>query len=401
MFPSVMPTYNRVPLTFEKGEGAYLYDTDQHRYLDFTSGIAVNALGHCHPKLIKRLESQAHLLWHTSNIFRVAHQEALSKKLIDLTFADTVFFANSGSEAIETGLKAIRKFFNEQKQHHKNRVICFDGAFHGRTFATIAAGGQEKLLKGFEPNMGGFDHIPFGDIDAVKKTITENTAAILIEPIQGEGGINAATTAFLESLRELADKHKLLLFFDEVQSGVGRTGKLFAYQWSNIKPDILASAKGLGGGFPASACLTTKEVGQYMSAGSHGSTFGGNPMAMAVADEVLAIVSDPEFLTNVEQTGHNLKKQLQKLIEEYPELYQEVRGKGLMLGLKCLTPAPELIDALRKEGLLTVIAGQNVIRLLPPLIINQSHIEEAIRIFRKASETIREVYAKPKALSGS
>lgn len=385
MTSAVLPTYARDELAFVGGEGAYLYAEDGRRYLDFAAGIAVNALGHAHPVLVAALKEQAEKLWHTSNLYRVPGQERLARRLVDATFADTVFFGNSGVEAIECALKIARRYHYARGDGGRFRTITFEGAFHGRTFAAMAAGGQAKYLEGFEPRLDGFDQVPFGDLAAVEAAITPATAAVLIEPIQGEGGIRPATPKFLQGLRRLCDAQGLLLIFDEVQTGVGRTGKLFAYEWSGIEPDIMAIAKGIGGGFPMGACLATERAASGMVIGSHGSTFGGNPLAMAVGNAVLDVVLAPDFLPRIERVANYLRQQLAALPSEYPDVYEDVRGQGLMLGLKLKPPNTEFVRELRTRGLLAVGAGGNVVRLLPPLIVHEDHVREAMGILSEAA----------------
>jgi acetylornithine/N-succinyldiaminopimelate aminotransferase len=374
---AVLGTYARANVEFESGEGAYLVTPAGDRYLDFAAGVAVNVLGHCHPKLVSAITEQAKKVWHTSNLYRVAGQEKLAARLTEVTFADKVFFANSGAEALEASIKMARKFHSHRGDAGRYRIITFEGAFHGRTLATIAAGNQPKHVAGFGPKVEGFDQVPLGDLDAVRKAITEETAGILIEPIQGEGGIRAAGWPFLRALRELTEEHGLLLLLDEVQTGMGRTGKLFAYEWADIKPDILAVAKGLGGGFPIGACLATDEAAAGMTAGSHGSTFGGNPLAMAAANAVLDIVLEPGFLAHVQEMGLLLKQRLAEVLDRHPRVIAEIRGEGLMLGLRCNLPMADVSQMFFAEKLLTVTAGDNVIRLLPPLVITATEIKEA------------------------
>jgi acetylornithine/N-succinyldiaminopimelate aminotransferase len=374
---AVLPTYARADLEFERGEGAYLYTTGGERYLDFAAGIAVNALGHAHPHLVAALTEQAHKLWHTSNLFHIPGQERLAERLCAATFAETVFFTNSGAEALECAIKMARKHHSAAGAAERYRLITFEGAFHGRTLATIAAGGQEKLLAGFGPPVDGFDQVPLGDIEAVRAAITPETAGFLIEPIQGEGGMRHATWPFLRALRALADEHGLLLLLDEVQCGMGRTGKLFAYQHAGIAPDILAAAKGLGGGFPIGACLATTHAAHGMTAGTHGSTFGGNPLAMAVGNAVLDVMLHPDFLAHVQQIGLRLRQRLAEIGDAHPGMIEEVRGEGLMLGLKVGPPAGDVVAALRAHRLLAVGAGDNVVRLVPPLIIGEDEMREA------------------------
>ena len=378
MIAPVLPTYARADVSFERGEGAWLTSTDGKKYLDFGSGVAVNALGHAHPALVKAISEQAQKLWHVSNLYKIPEGERLAKRLIDNTFADTAFFQNSGAEAMECSIKMARKYQSVSGKPERNQIITFDGAFHGRTLATIAATGNEKYLEGFGPRMPGFVQVKFGDLEAVKKTITHETAAILIEPIQGEGGIRVPPPGFLKALRELCDQHGLLLIFDEVQTGVGRTGKLFAYEWSGVTPDIMAVAKGIGGGFPLGICLATAEAGKGMTPGTHGSTFGGNPLAMAVANAVLDQVLAPGFLDHVRQMSLFAKQRLAELKDTHKGIIAEVRGEGLLLGLKTVVPNGEFVNATMGEGLLTVAAGENVVRLLPPLIVTETEINEAI-----------------------
>ncbi len=380
-----MPTYNRADLAFERGEGAWLYTADGRRYLDFASGVAVTGLGHSHPHLVKALTEQAGKLWHSSNLYRVPGQERLAQRLVDATFADTVFFCNSGAEAVECGLKMARKFHDENGEPDRFRVITCAGAFHGRTLAAISAAGQEKLLKGFTPEVDGFDHVAFANLNELRAAIGPATAAILVEPVQGEGGMQAAPVEYLRGLRQVADEFGLLLFLDEVQCGMGRTGRLFAHEWAGIKPDIVATAKALGGGFPVGACLATERAASGMVAGSHGSTFGGNPLAMVAANATLDVMLEDGFMARVEAAGRYLKNKVEKLIGRHPRVFTELRGKGLMLGLKCAVPNLDLQAALREKGLLTVGAGENVLRLLPPLIIAEKEIDEAVGIIDAAA----------------
>lgn len=377
MIDPILPTYNRIDLVFERGEGAWLTTKDGERYLDFTAGIAVNVLGHAHPYLVAALTEQAGKLWHTSNLFRMEGGEKLAKRLIAATFAETMFFTNSGAEALECAIKMARKYQYASGQPERNRIITFEGAFHGRTLATIAAGGNAKYLEGFGPAMPGFDQVPFGDLEAVKAAITPETGAILIEPVQGEGGVRGASWQFLRDLRALCDEHGLLLVLDEVQCGVGRTGKLFAYEWAGIEPDIMAVAKGIGGGFPVGACLATEEAAKGMTAGTHGSTYGGNPLAMSVANAVLDIVLEDGFLDKVQATASRLRQRLAELKDRHPAVIAEVRGEGLLLGLRTLVPNMELVTAMREEHMLVPSAADNVVRLLPPLNIGEAEIEAA------------------------
>ena len=384
MFPALLPTYRRADIAFERGEGPYLYASDGRRYLDFAAGIAVNCLGHSHPRLLKALTDQGEKLWHTSNLYQIPEQQRLAERLVGATFADTAFFCNSGAEAVECGLKMARKYHHATGNPERYRMITFAGAFHGRTFATIAAGGQDKHLEGFGPPMDGFDKAPFGDSDALRAALSEETAAILVEPIIGEGGIISAAPEFLRELREIADEHGLLLFFDEIQCGMGRTGKLFAHEWAAVEPDIMAIGKGIGGGFPIAACLATERAAVGMTAGSHGSTYGGNPLAMAVGNAVLDVVLDDGFLEGVERVARHLWQQLQSLPSRYPQVIEEVRGAGLMLALKCRVANTELLERVREKGLLAVTGGDNVLRLLPPLVVEVSHVGEAMDIIDAA-----------------
>ena len=384
MNSNIMPTYARLDMTFERGEGVYLYCHDGTRYLDFGSGIAVNCLGHCHPKLIAALTEQLSKLWHCSNLYRIPQQENVAQKLVQNSFADTVFFCNSGAEAVEAGLKLVRKFHSAHGNKNRYRVITFSGSFHGRTLATIAAGSNEAHRKGFGPLSDTFDRVSFGNFDELLDIISHETAAILIEPIQGEGGIRPADLNFLKFLRNTCDENGLLLFFDEVQAGIGRTGHLFGHQYFGVVPDVIAVAKGLGGGFPVGACMSTFEAAVGMTAGTHGSTFGGNPMAMTVANAVLETLLEKGYLERVQKVGTVLMECISNIANSYPELISEVRGVGMMLGIKCVNPAQEMVAACRNAGLLTIPAGDNVVRLLPPLIIDTSHVEEAVDMINAA-----------------
>lgn len=387
---ALLPTYNRADVAFERGEGAWLVTASGDRYLDFTSGVAVASLGHAHPKLVAAASDQISKVWHTSNLFQVPLQEKLAQRLCDLSgFADRVFFGNSGAEAIECGIKIVRKYHASKGQPNKFRIITFEGAFHGRTLATLAAGGQQKYLDGFGPKVDGFDQVPFGDLAAVKAAITDETAGILIEPIQGEGGLQPAPLGFLRDLRAICDEHGLLLFFDEIQCGMGRTGKIFAHHWDGVKPDVMALAKALGGGFPIGACLATETAASGMVAGSHGSTFGGNPLGCAVANAVVDVMSEPGFLEQVCQRAGLFRQKLEALQASHPDVIEEIRGMGLMVGLKCKKTNTDLVVAARKNGLLTVAAGDNVVRLLPPLIVSDQELDEAVkRLDRACAELV-------------
>jgi acetylornithine/N-succinyldiaminopimelate aminotransferase len=380
--PPLLPVYKRAEIAFERGEGPYLFDHAGQRYLDFGSGIAVTLLGHAHPHLVAVLEAQAEKLWHCSNLYGIEPQQRLAERLVAHSFADTAFFCNSGAEALECAIKMARRFHYGRGQGERHRIITFEGAFHGRTLATLSAGGQEKHLEGFRPELPGFDHVGLGDLAAVEAAIGEKTAGILIEPTQGESGIRAIDPLFLEDLRHLCDEHDLLLLFDEVQCGMGRTGKLFAYQWTKVAPDIMTLAKGLGGGFPIGACLATARAASGMTPGSHGSTFGGNPLACAVANGVLDVLLDNGFLDRVTTVAEILRAELNELAAAFPGVVLEVRGQGLLLGLRCEPPNTEITAELLARGLLTVPAGDNVVRLLPPLIIEQQHIDEAVATLR-------------------
>jgi len=384
----LLPTYARVDLAFERGEGPWLFTTDGERYLDFTAGVAVNGLGHAHPHLIEALNAQAQKVWHVSNLFRIPQAERLAERLCAETFADLVFFCNSGAEAMECCIKVARKYQYASGRPERHRIITFEGAFHGRTLATLAAGGQKKYLEGFGPVVEGFDQLPFADLDAVKKAIGPETAAILIEPIQGEGGVRVVPTPFLRSLRELCDQHGLLLVFDEVQTGIGRTGSFFAYQRCGVAPDVMGVAKAIGGGFPLGACLASAEAGKGMTAGTHGSTFGANPLAMAVGNAVLDIVLAPGFLDKVHRSAILFRQRLAEIKDRHPGVVADVRGEGLLIGLVAACPNGELVEALRAEKLLAVAAGDNVVRMLPPLIIEEPEIADAIGRIGRAAERV-------------
>ncbi len=381
---AVMPTYGRADLCFERGEGAYLFADDGRRFLDFGSGIAVTSLGHAHPRLVAALTDQAKALWHTSNLYHIAPQERLAERLVANTFADTVFFGNSGAEAVECSVKVARKYHDETGAPERYRILTFAGAFHGRTLATLAAGRQENHLRGFEPVVEGFDQVAFGDAKAAAAAVGPETAAIMVEPIQGEAGIRTPPDGFLAELRRIADSAGILLLFDEVQTGVGRTGRFFAHEWAGVAPDVMAVAKGLGGGFPIGACLATEAAAVGMTPGTHGSTFGGNPLATSVGNAVLDEILADGFLGRVEAVAARLRGGLDKLADKHGNKIAEVRGQGLMLGLRCHGANAALIEALTANGLLTVIAGDNVVRLLPPLIITDAHVDEALAILDRA-----------------
>jgi acetylornithine/N-succinyldiaminopimelate aminotransferase len=371
-------TFARAPIAFARGQGAWVETTDGRRLLDFSSGVAVNALGHAHPALVKALTEQAGRLWHVSNLYRVPEQEALAAKLTALSFADKVFFGNSGAEAVECAIKTARRYHFVGGHPERTAIITFAGAFHGRTLATLAAAGNPKYQEGFGPAPQGFVQLPLGDLKAVEAAIGPETAAIMIEPIQGEGGIRPVAAQFLRDLRALCDKHGLLLIFDEVQTGIGRTGRLFAYEWSGIVPDIMALAKGIGGGFPMGACLATEEAARGMTPGTHGSTFGGNPLAMAVGKAVIDIVSEPAFLEDVRRKGLYIKQRLAGVVDAHPSVVAEIRGEGLLIGLRCIVPVADVVAALRDQDMLVATAGENVVRLLPPLNVSDAEIDSAI-----------------------
>ena len=385
---AILETYARRPLSFSHGKGCYLYSTSNEKYLDFVSGIAVNALGHCHSHLVEVIQKQAEKLWHVSNAFEIPEQEKLAKRLVDNTFADHVVFMNSGAEATEASIKIARKYFYEKGQAHKNRIITFKGAFHGRTLASLFAANNSEHIKGFGPKVDGFDQVSFGDHEGLKKAINENTAAIMVESILGEGGIKVIPSECLIGLRKICDEKNLLLILDEVQCGIGRTGKFLAFEWSGIKPDIVPIAKAIGGGFPIGACLVNKKAGSGMKPGSHGSTFGGNPLAMSVGNAVLDIILQKGFLSNVIALGKYFEGELLKLKEKFPDIIEDIRGKGLLKGVKLKVDNLKFMNSLFENKLLVVKASENVIRLLPPLTVNKSEIDEAISIIHKACEQV-------------
>jgi len=380
----LLPVFARADLAFERGEGAWLIGTDGERYLDFTSGVAVNSLGHAHPHLVAALQEQATRLWHMSNLFKSPDGEKLAARLCEVSFADFVFFANSGAEAVECAIKITRRYHASQGHPERYRIVTFEGAFHGRTLAALAATGSAKYLEGFGPPLDGFDQVPLGDIEAVKRVIGPQTAGILVEPLQGEGGVRAASPSFFKELRRLCDERGLLLVMDEVQTGMGRTGELFAYQRLGVTPDVMPLAKALGGGFPIGACLATAKAASGMTPGSHGSTFGGNPLAIAAANAVLDVMLKPGFLDHVREMSLLLKQKLASVVDRHPQMLSEVRGEGLLIGLKAVVPSGDLVNALREHKLLAVGAGDNVVRLLPPLIVSQAEIEEAVQRLERA-----------------
>ena len=380
----LLPTFARQDLAFERGEGVWLINREGERYLDFGAGIAVNALGHAHPHLVKALTDQAQKVWHTSNLYQIPDGERLAQRLVDATFADQVFFTNSGAESLECAIQMVRTYQYVSGHPERYRIITFEGAFHGRTLATIAAGGQAKYLEGFGPKVEGFDQVPFGDHKALEAAIGPETAAILVEPVQGEGGVRPVPPQCLRGLRELCDKHGLLLIFDEVQTGVGRSGAFFAHQRAGVTPDIMAVAKGIGGGFPLGACLSTFEAGKGMTAGTHGTTYGGNPLAMAVGNAVLDEVLKPGFFAHVEKVSNLMRQGLAAIKDRHPSVIEDVRGEGLLLGVKAKVPNTDLVAALRDQKMLTVGAGDNVVRLLPPLIISEDEVREGLARLEKA-----------------
>ncbi len=387
MIASVLPTYSRAPLHFVKGEGSWLIEADGRRFLDLGAGIAVNALGHAHPVLVEALTSQAQNLWHVSNLYQIPQQQQLADTLVEHTFADTVFFTNSGTESCELAVKMARKYFYDKDQPERVEIITFDGAFHGRSSAGIAAAGSEKMTKGFGPLLPGFVHLTFGDLDGVTNAISDKTAAILIEPVQGEGGIRPVPDAEMKALRQICDENGILLIFDEVQCGVGRTGKLFAHEWSGVTPDIMMVAKGIGGGFPLGAVLATENAASGMTAGTHGSTYGGNPLGCAVGNAVLNEIAKPAFLAEVNRKAGLFRQKLEGLVASHPDVFSEVRGSGMMLGLKCVSSNMELVQAGFDNQLITVPAADNVIRLLPALNLTDADIEAAHdRLDRAASQ---------------
>ena len=377
---ALMPNYNRADILFERGDGPWLYTADGASYLDFTSGIAVNTLGHADPRMIEVLEEQGRRVWHISNIFRNPQAEALAQKLVHISFADRVFFCNSGAEAVEASIKAVRRYFWARDEAVKNRIITFVGAFHGRTLGTIAAGGNPSYMEGFAPNLDGFDHVPLGDLDALKATIGPSTAGVLIEPIQGEGGVQPAPDGFLAALRQLCDENGLLLMFDEVQCGIARTGRIFACEWDGVTPDVMALAKGLGGGFPIGACLLTEDVAQHMSPGTHGSTFGGNPLAAAVGNAMVDIITEDNFLPHVRRIAGYLSQKLGAMRDSYPDKIAQIRGRGLLTGIKFTDDVSnvDVVNAARDVHLLIPPGGDNVVRLLPPLNVEMDIIDEAV-----------------------
>ncbi len=376
---AIVPTYARANIAFERGEGCWLVSTSGERYLDFGAGIAVTSVGHAHPHLVEALVRQGSKVWHVSNLYQNPEGERFARRLVDATFADLVFFTNSGAEANEAAFKMARRRQWIGGHPERYRILTFEGAFHGRTLATIAAGGQKKYLEGFGPKVDGFDQIPVTDLAAVEAAITPETAAIMIEPIQGEGGVRVIPSGFLHGLREICDRHELLLVFDEVQTGMGRTGRLFAYELCGVRPDILTSAKGIGGGFPMSACLATEDAARGLSVGVHGTTFGGNPLAMAIGNATLDVILAPGFLEHVGQLGLALRQRLAELKDGRPAIIEEVRGEGLMVGIKLKVPPADFAEAALAQRILVIPAGDNVVRLVPPLVVTEEEIAEGVR----------------------
>ncbi len=391
MIPSILPTYSRAPLKFVKGEGSWLIEADGRRFLDLGSGIAVTLLGHANPTLVDALTSQANTLWHVSNLYEIPGQVELADRLVEATFADTVFFTNSGTEACELAVKMARKYHYDKDQPERVEIIAFEGCFHGRSSAAIAASGAEKMVKGFGPLLPGFAQVPFGDIDAVRATASESSAAIIVEPVQGEGGIVTMPDESLKALRQICDDTGMLLILDEVQCGMGRTGRLFAHERSGVAPDIMMIAKGIGGGFPLGAVLATEDAASGMAVGTHGSTYGGSPLAMSVGNAVMKTVADKIFLAEVNRKAGLLRQKLEGLVAEHPDVFECVRGEGLMLGIKCRVPNPDVVKAGFDAGIVTVPAGDNVVRLLPPLTISDEEIAEAMTRLDKAATAAKAV----------
>jgi acetylornithine/N-succinyldiaminopimelate aminotransferase len=389
MIPALLPNYNRADLAFERGEGAWLWSTDGRRFLDFGSGIATASLGHGNRHLADAIAAQAHKVMHVSNVYRIPEAEKLAERLVANSFADSVFFCNSGAEANEGMIKMMRRAMHDAGKPERFRFICFEGAFHGRTLATLAATGNKKYLEGFGPRVEGFSHIPFNNLNALRDAIGPETAGVILEPVQGEGGVRPAQLDFLRGLRAACDEYGLLLGLDEIQCGMGRTGKLFAHEWAGIKPDVISVAKGIGGGFPLGAVLATEAVARAMVPGTHGSTFGGNPLACTVGNAVLDVMLAPGFLAEVERKGKVLWAALTALAAEFPRVFADARGAGLLLGLKCLPPAGEVQAAMAEAGLLVMTAGDNVLRLVPPLVITDADIAEAVAMLRQGAARVQ------------
>jgi acetylornithine/N-succinyldiaminopimelate aminotransferase len=395
MISALLPNYARAELAFERGEGAWLYTVDGRRLLDFGSGIATASLGHGHPHLSKAIAEQAAKVMHVSNLYRIPGAERLAQRLVDATFADSVFFCNSGAEANEGMIKMMRRAMFDAGKGERFRFVVFEGAFHGRTLATLAATGNAKYLEGFGPVVEGFDQVPFNNMNAVRNAIGPATAGIIVEPVQGEGGVRPADMQFLRDLRAVCDEYGLVLGMDEVQSGMGRTGKLFAHEWSGIVPDVMSSAKGIGGGFPLGAVLAKEQYAKALKPGTHGTTFGGNPLACAAGNAVLDVILAPGFLEEVERKGRRLRTELDRLAREFPQVYEDARGMGLLQGLKCVLPQGEVQAACVAEGLMAITAGENVLRLAPPLVVTDADLDEAIAMLRRA--TLRVLPSNAKA----
>ena len=395
MISALLPNYARADLAFERGEGAWLWTVDGRRFLDFGSGIATASLGHGHPHLSKAIAEQAAKVMHVSNLYRIPGAERLAQRLVDNTFADSVFFCNSGAEANEGMIKMMRRAMFDAGKPERFRFIVFEGAFHGRTLATLAATGNAKYLEGFGPVVEGFDQVPFNNMNAVRDKVGPATAGIIVEPIQGEGGVRPADMQFLRDLRAVCDEYGIILGFDEVQSGMGRTGKLFAYEWSGITPDVMSAAKGIGGGFPLGAVLAKEQYAKALKPGTHGTTFGGNPLACAAGNAVLDVILAPGFLEDVQRKGNKLRSELDKIAREFPQVYEDARGMGLLQGLKCVLPQGEVQAACVAEGLMAITAGDNVLRLAPPLVVTDADLDEAVAMLRRA--TLRVLPSKAKA----
>jgi acetylornithine/N-succinyldiaminopimelate aminotransferase len=394
MISALLPNYARADLAFERGEGAWLWTVDGRRFLDFGSGIATASLGHAHPHLVKAIAEQAARVMHTSNLYRIPQAERLAQRLVDVTFADSVFFCNSGAEANEGMIKMMRRATSDAGKPERYRVICFEGAFHGRTLATLAATGNPHYQEGFGPVVDGFDHVPFNNMNALRNAIGPQTCGIIVEPVQGEGGIRPADMQFLRDLRAVCDEYGIILGMDEVQTGMGRSGKLFAHEWSGIAPDIMSSAKGIGGGFPMGAVLAREQYAKSLKPGSHGTTFGGNPLACAAGNAVLDVMLAPGFLEDVERKARLLRGELESLARDFPSVFREVRGLGLLLGLKCAVPQGQVQAACVAEGLLVLTAGDNVLRLAPPLVVTDSDISEAVAMLRRAAGKVAAAASK-------
>jgi acetylornithine/N-succinyldiaminopimelate aminotransferase len=397
MISALLPNYARADLAFERGEGAWLWTVDGRRFLDFGSGIATASLGHGHPHLAKAIAEQAAKVMHVSNLYRIPGAERLAQRLVDNTFADSVFFCNSGAEANEGMIKMMRRAMFDAGKPERFRFIVFEGAFHGRTLATLAATGNAKYLEGFGPVVEGFDQVPFNNMNAVRDKIGPATAGIIVEPIQGEGGVRPAEMQFLRDLRAVCDEYGIILGFDEVQSGMGRTGKLFAYEWSGITPDVMSAAKGIGGGFPLGAVLAKEEYAKALKPGTHGTTFGGNPLACAAGNAVMDVMLAPGFLEGVERKGRKLRTELDKIAREFPQVFEDARGMGLLQGLKCVLPQGEVQAACVVEGLMAITAGDNVLRLAPPLVVTDADLDEAVTMLRRAARRVLPSTAKAAA----